>query len=192
LESLFKHINSFTSISADAVKALENIIELNTHKAGTILCNMGDYPHKVYFLKSGFARGFATSKNETYYNRAIYTTGEFMASLSALIQNSKAELALECLTDCETIETNYHDFIALGKKYPEISVIYAKVLELNFIKLELSNIQMATMNATERYLALRKRIPRIDNSISQYHIASHLGITPIQLSRIRKSLSTSK
>lgn len=192
MDSLFKHINSFTSISDDAVKALENIIEINTYKAGHVLCNMGDYPNKVYFLKSGFVRGYAISKNETYYNRAIYTAGEFMASLSALIQKTKAELALECLTNCEIFETNYYDFIALGKKYPEISLIYAKVLEVNFIKLELSNIQMATMNATERYLELRKRIPRIDNSISQYHIASHIGITPIQLSRIRKSLSTSK
>jgi CRP-like cAMP-binding protein len=78
------------------------------------------------------------------------------------------------------------------KKYPEIALIYSKVLEENFIKLEVGNIQLATMSATERYLALRKRIPRIDNYISQFHIASHLGITPIQLSRIRKGLLTSK
>jgi CRP-like cAMP-binding protein len=192
LESLLKHINSITTISQEAQDALIKILEVKTYPAGTLLCKINENPSQVYFIKNGFARGYAVSSNCKSYNRAIYHTGEFMASLSALIIGKKAELALECLTACETVETNYYDFIALGKKFPEIALVYSKVLEENFIKLEQSNIQLATMNATERYLALRKRIPRIDNYISQFHIASHLGITPIQLSRIRKTLLNSK
>ena len=192
MESLLKRIDSFTSLSSEAMKALQSILHVKTYPAGTILCKIDELPTQVYFIKSGFARGYAWSSKGTSYNRAIYTNDEFMASLSALIQKKKATLALECLTACETIETNFYDFIELGKKYPEIALIYSKVLEENFIKLEIGNIQLATMSATERYLALRKRIPRIDNHISQFHIASHLGITPIQLSRIRKGLLTSK
>jgi hypothetical protein len=43
-------------------------------------------------------------------------------------------------------------------------------------------------NATERYLKLRSKHPNIDQRIQQLHLASHLGITPTQLSRIRKEL----
>lgn len=192
MEELLKHIHSITTLSPEAEKAFVKILSVRVYSAGTILCNMGDFPSKVFFITNGFARGFAWSPKGTSYNRAIYKPGEFMASLTALIQKKKAELALECLTDCETVEANYQEFIDLGKEFPEIAVIYSKVLEENFIKLEQNNIQLATMNATERYLELRKRIPRVDNYISQYHIASHLGITPIQLSRIRKGLLNSK
>jgi hypothetical protein len=45
------------------------------------------------------------------------------------------------------------------------------------------------MNATERYLSLRKQIPNIDNLIPQYQIATYLSITPVQLSRIRNNLN---
>jgi hypothetical protein len=44
------------------------------------------------------------------------------------------------------------------------------------------------LNGTERYLKLKKQISGIENLIPQYHIASFLNITPVQLSRIRKDL----
>ena len=43
-------------------------------------------------------------------------------------------------------------------------------------------------NATERYLKLLSKYPDISERIALHHIASHLGITPTQLSRIRKAL----
>lgn len=192
MEELYSYINQFISLSKEAEKEFERILTFSQYPSGTMLCKLGEVPTQVYFIRSGIVRGFAMSKKGTIYNRAIYKSNEFMASLTALIMKKKAELAIECLTDCEIIETNYYEFLKLGEKFPEIAKIYTKVLEENFIKLEFSNVQLATLNATERYLALRKRIPHIDNQISQYHIASHLGITPIQLSRIRKSLLYSK
>lgn len=188
MDSLFQYIKHITLLSTEAEEALQKILKTNTYPSGSMLCKFNDNPTQVYFIKSGFVRGFAWSKKGTTYNRAIYGKGEFMASLSALIQKKKAMLALECLTDCEVVEANYFEFLNLSKNYPEIIKIYTRVLEENFIKLEINNIQLATMSATDRYLELRKRIPQIDQHISQYHIASHLGITPIQLSRIRKSL----
>jgi CRP-like cAMP-binding protein len=89
LESLFKHIGSITSLSPEAMKALQSILHVKTYAAGTILCKMDELPTQVYFIKSGFARGYAWSSKGTSYNRAIYTSNEFMASLSALIQKKK-------------------------------------------------------------------------------------------------------
>jgi hypothetical protein len=48
---------------------------------------------------------------------------------------------------------------------------------------------MALMDATERYLIFKEEHPGLEDLIPQYHIASYLGISPTQLSRIRKNLS---
>lgn len=53
---------------------------------------------------------------------------------------------------------------------------------------EQREISLVMENATERYLTLLKKHPNIDHRIPQLHIAAHLGITPTQLSRIKKSL----
>jgi len=48
-------------------------------------------------------------------------------------------------------------------------------------------ILLLTKSAEERYLEFRVMYPGLENYISQYHIASYLGITPVSLSRIRNS-----
>jgi len=48
------------------------------------------------------------------------------------------------------------------------------------------------LDATELYLKIRKDLPQIEKQIAQYHIASYLNITPIQLSRVRRSLNIKK
>ncbi|WP_223788686.1 hypothetical protein [Marinicella meishanensis] len=44
------------------------------------------------------------------------------------------------------------------------------------------------LSAEEHYLALLKDKPKLVQRISQYHLASYLGIQPQSLSRIRKRL----
>jgi len=188
MEGLLKHINTISPLSKISWKALKQILVDRNYPIGTHLSSLNETPTRVFFLKSGYARGYTLSRKGNQYNRVLYKPNEFMASLSALIQKSKTYLAIECLTDCQTSECNFNKFIELTDTFPDIDAFYQKILEENFVRFELRNIQLVTMTATERYVDLRKRIPKIDDIISQKHIASHIGVSPIQLSRIRRKL----
>jgi DNA-directed RNA polymerase specialized sigma subunit len=48
---------------------------------------------------------------------------------------------------------------------------------------------MALLDADKRYLILQNEYPGIELEIPQYHIASYLGISATQLSRIRKKMA---
>jgi hypothetical protein len=52
---------------------------------------------------------------------------------------------------------------------------------------ELLARNMIQYNAAERYELLRVNQPWIVQRVPQYHIASHLGITEVSLSRIRRA-----
>ena len=129
MEDLFQNINRFVTLGEEELSELFKIISFKKHEVGTILCDIGNLPTKIYFIKSGIVRGYAMSKKGTSYNKTLFTQNEFMASLSALLKKTKAEIALECLTDCEVYEANYYTFIDLCKKYPNFIWIYNKVLE---------------------------------------------------------------
>ena len=63
-----------------------------------------------------------------------------------------------------------------------------RVMEREWIVKERHDIRMVTNDATTNYQIFREEFPGLENLIPQYHIASYLGITPIQLSRIRRGL----
>ncbi len=48
---------------------------------------------------------------------------------------------------------------------------------------------MATLEADERYLIFREEFKGAEQLIPQYHIASYLGISATQLSRIRNKMN---
>ena len=188
MDNFYNYINSVTPISEATWTEFKKILELKRYARKTPLCKIGIFPTLSFFVLEGYARGFFSTENGKFFNREIFGPREFMASLSALTDNTKSALGLECLTDCVIIQANFKAFMKMTKSNTELQNLYKKILEKNFNKLEQRTVQLSTLDAKERYLALQLRIPNIDNEISQYHIASHLGITPIQLSRIRRGL----
>jgi len=71
----------------------------------------------------------------------------------------------------------------------EIKLYQIHYLEKNWlVAKDAREIEIVQLDATQRYLRFIAEHQEIAERISQYHIASHLGVTPTQLSRIRKSL----
>jgi hypothetical protein len=48
---------------------------------------------------------------------------------------------------------------------------------------------MALLDAADRYLIFKEEYPGLEDLIPQYHVATYLGVSPTQLSRIRQKLS---
>lgn len=67
-----------------------------------------------------------------------------------------------------------------------------KYVEDLFIEKEQRERELFSLDVTTRYLNFKKRYPDVEGRVSQYHIASYLGITPQALSRIRKRLHEKK
>ena len=74
-------------------------------------------------------------------------------------------------------------------KYADLKDFYIAYLEQNWvIEKECIEVALILEDATQRYLKYLEKYPNIEKRVAQHHIASHLGITPTQLSRIRKNL----
>jgi CRP-like cAMP-binding protein len=159
-----------------------------TFKAGTILTEIGSIAHHLYFIQSGVARSYSINEKGTEYISSLISTHNVLAATSALITKNPSKIACQCLTDCDVLEINYGDLMKKCKENQEIEAWYTRIIELHYAHLQKTNDELLTLNATQRYLILQKRIPNIDNLINQYHIASRLGVTPNQQSRIRKKL----
>ncbi|MFT4575580.1 MAG: CRP-like cAMP-binding protein [Polaribacter sp.] len=181
-------INQIYPLSKEANDLFRSVLSEKKHPKGHTFVSIGELPKKFYILKKGVARAFVIDERGKEHIRTLFVPISSTGSLTALIKKQPSESTYDCLTDCEFLEGDYYKFLELTKKNHELSLLYAKKLENIFLYTVKRINELTTLNATERYLKLKNEIPDIESLIQQYHIASYLNITPVQLSRIRKEL----
>lgn len=180
--------NQIHPISEESLTLFKSIIVTQKFTKNEAYVSLGELTDKFYILKSGVCRAYTTDEKGKAHIRTLFVPVTTTGSLSALIKSAPSEAVYDCITDCEMLVGDYPAFIKLTHKHHELAIFHAKILENVFIKVVQRIQELTTLNATERYLKLKKDAPNIDNLIQQYHIASYLNITPVQLSRIRKEL----
>lgn len=183
-------LNSFLDISAETFKKLSEMSVFRRLDKGEVIGRTDEVPTKIYMLISGVMRAYLSSESGKEYNKNFFMPFSFVGAFTGLIKKQPSKLVYEALTNCKVYEVDFTTFMDLCKKDINISNLYNRVLEHVFIKYEERQLELISMDATERYLKLIKKIPEIENLIPQYQIASYLSITPVQLSRIRKKLKS--
>ncbi|GAA4882540.1 Crp/Fnr family transcriptional regulator [Flaviramulus aquimarinus] len=181
-------LNSFLDVSEETFSKLAKISSYKKLEPGVLISKPGEVPNKIYMLTSGMMRAYLSDEKGKEFNKNFFMPFSFVASLTALIQKQASTLTYETLTECKVYELNFNDIQDLCKKDISISNLYNRILEHVFIRYEERQLELISMDATKRYLKLRKKIPDIDKLIPQYQIASYLSITAVQLSRIRKKI----
>jgi CRP-like cAMP-binding protein len=189
LKDLKLKFESYAPISDESWKLIENITEFQVVKKGDLLLRNGQIAKEIYFIAKGALRAFITDIEGNIYNKNIFLEGDLAGSTASLIQQTPSDFAIEALEDAILIHINYKKYRELIFQNDDLKDFYIAYMERNWvIEKEQREISIVMENATERYLDLLSKHPDISERIALYHIASHLGITPTQLSRIRKTL----
>ncbi|WP_157831515.1 Crp/Fnr family transcriptional regulator [Confluentibacter flavum] len=188
MNNIISFFNQFSDFSEETFIELQNIAKFKKIDAGTQIVKFGEVPSKVYLLVSGVIRCYLSTESGKEFNKSFYLPINVMASLTALKNKSESIFTFEALLDCEIYEVDYTKLMNLCEKNHGLSKLYTSVLEDVYTKYENRLVELISLDARERYLELRKQIPEVDDLIPQYHIASYLGITAVQLSRIRKKM----
>lgn len=189
LSELQSNFQKYASITPESWLLIEAITEFQVVKKGSILLRNGEVAKELYFICKGILRAYITDKEGNIYNKNIFTEGSFAGSKASSLQQSPSDFSIEALEDAVLIRIDYQKYRELIFQQDDLKNFYIAYLEKNWvIEKEKREISLVMENATERYLQLLSKHHDISNRIPLLHIASHLGITPTQLSRIRKSL----
>jgi len=188
MEKIIAAIAELHPLSEKSRREFSKIMEIQHVKKKTTIAELGKVPTHFYILTSGIVRSYITDEKGKEFIRSIYTPMRSVGAFSALIKQTPSTIVYDCLTDCELISCDFSKFKKLALKNIDLAVLYSKALERVFVRMEKRIIDLSTLDGKQRYLKLKQRIPEIEKLIPQYHIASYLNITPVQLSRIRKEL----
>jgi CRP-like cAMP-binding protein len=189
LIELYKYLNAISPIQDTTWKRIEPLFSEKALAKGDCFIGEGEIAKQIGFLKSGIVRVFYRNKEGVEYNKHFSTPYTIVGAYSSLVTSTPNKIIHEALTDCAILVANYSEIIKLYDLFPDFERVGRRLAERYFVNKEQREIEIVLLNADERYMIFRKEYPQLEQLIPQYHIASYLGITPTQLSRIRRKLS---
>ncbi len=180
---------SYYPISENAFALLEQIVQIQQIKKEEILLHSGRVGNDIHFICKGAIRSYFIDNAGNTWNKYIYLENNFASTRFSFISKIPTEFTLQAIEDTVSICLPYHKTKKAIRENNELKNLYIAYLEQKWIvDNELREISLLTETATERYLKLLQIHPGIEKRIPLQYIASHLSITPTQLSRIRKEL----
>lgn len=182
-------LESYSEISVESWSLIASIIKFQELEKDEILLRNGQIAKNIHFVCKGALRAYVTDYDGNIYNKNIFLETDFAGSTVSYLQNTPSNFTLEALENTILISLDYKKYRQFIDNNIDLKNFYIAYLENNWIiEKEQREVSLVMDNATERYLELLSKHPKIDQRIQQLQLASHLGITPTQLSRIRKEL----
>ncbi len=185
-----KFFYDFSSVSTESWDNFSALFKPKELKKGDYFIKEGEIAKEIAFLERGIIRVFYRSDKGDEYNKQFFVNPSLIGGYASLITNLPTQINQQALTNCNILVAKHSDIQALYSTCPDIERVARILAEYYFVEKEQREIEIVLLDAEKRYHIFQKQFPQLEQQIPQYHIASYLGITPTQLSRIRKKLST--
>lgn len=189
LGTLRQALEHYAPLEDATWKALAGFSRGTRLQAGEFFTKAGEEPRCFGFVIAGLLRCYAITESGDQYNKNFFEGGSFPGSMVALLNGGPSAFAIEALEPSSLLSIDFAKYRALLAKSPDLMWFQIRYLEANWLLAkEPREVSFVQESATERYLRFQREHPALEARIAQYHLASHLGITPTQLSRIRRDL----
>lgn len=191
INKLADSMNFIHDIPEEELKRLKSLAKpLNIRKHEYFLM-AGETPGYVGFNVSGLLRYYYIDKNGTEITKHFCFENTCVLSYGAFLQQIESKYFIQALEDSQLFVIDYQTYQNLLSTNICWQVAARKIAEMLFILKEKREAELLLNDAQERYLVFLKDYPNLENRLTQYHIASYLGITPESLSRIRANINKS-
>ncbi len=184
---------SYYPLSEESWLAFKAICKYRELGKSEILYLAGEVPASFAFVYSGLFRVFTVDNKGYEYNKNFFDEGKFPGAMTALLTSEPSEFTIEALEDSAIVEIHFQRFRRLLLERDDLKMFQIHYLERNWLLAKDSReVEIVQEDAAQRYRRFLREFSSLAGRLPQYHIASHLGVTPTQLSRIRKKSADSQ
>ncbi|MDD5170437.1 MAG: Crp/Fnr family transcriptional regulator [Syntrophales bacterium] len=138
------------------------------------------------FVCKGILRIFYLSENGEDHNKHFLVENDFVA---ASIDPDKESISnIQALAATTLICISYPKYLELQDRCKPFNRFFQKLILDYLDQKQEKEMQFLSNTAVDNYRYFQKKFPDLENKMPHYHVASYLGITPTQLSRIRRRI----
>jgi CRP-like cAMP-binding protein len=191
IKSLLDSIQSIITLSTTEKDMVTSLFKEKTYEKGDFFLADGQICKQVGFVTKGLLRYYINHDGEdkTY---DFAQENNFVCNYESFIPRTPSTKNIQALEDCEILQISYDDLQLFYKSISQAERFGRLVIEQVFIQTLQDLSSFYTDTPELRYEKIFKKHPDLLQRMSQYHIASYVGVKPQSLSRIRKRISTEK
>lgn len=187
MEQIRQVMKKMINVSEDELDSFLSQAITKTFKRQETISLPNAIPNEIFFINKGLIRVLITDNDGNEHTIHFALENQFIADYSNFIQKEPSIYSLQTLEETQvvilprsTIEWGYKN-LTDGQKMGRLIAKYYFIYQDTRIK----NLYVRTPK--HRYDSITDVFPNIHNRVPQHMIASYLGITPIHLSRLKKS-----
>jgi CRP-like cAMP-binding protein len=182
-------INQLVSPPEYEWEHFESLFNIRHYKAGDYFIRAGEESESLGFINVGLFRFFYQTPKGTEFNKSFAQENGFIAAYSAYLTKTPARFNIQALENGQVLVANLAQIVSLYDKHPCWERLGRLLAQELYIKKEQREAEFLLDDAETRYRSFQQRYPGLEDRLTQYHVASYLGITPVALSRIRKKIN---
>jgi CRP-like cAMP-binding protein len=186
MEAILKHVSEKIDLTDSEKEIFVSFLQQKQFTRKSVLLAPGEVCKNQYFVVKGVLR-ISYLDNEGIEHNAKFAPENWWAfDIESFFGSTPAYYGIDCLEDTAVLTLAQEDHFNLLKKVPAFERFYRLMMTQSFVALQHRMTQSLSLTAEERYSQFQKKYPGLESRISQRHIASYLGITPVFLSMLRK------
>jgi len=174
---------------------LQKIMEAHTKidfNQGDILLEKDKTAREFYLIGNGLLRSFLYDCDGNEITTEFYCVNEILIESFSLFQRMPSKETFQALSDGFAWKIEFDIFQRLLQQLEGLREWGRNWATSQLFVSKLRSVNLLTISATDRYLALINERPQIVQQAPLKYVASYLGITDSSLSRIRKEILTTR
>jgi len=154
---------------------------------GTILSYQGDKVEHIYFLIEGLCHACYLTVEGKKFTKEFYWARDCIINFESVIQKEPSTYLVETLAPSQFVRLPLTQIQQLREqRHP----FYLWLVENQLLHKENKERFMLLHSPEARYKLFIERFSDLERRLSDYQVASYIGVTPISLSRIKKRLAS--
>ncbi len=182
-----QYLTTLSPLDSNDLQALLSILSVRQYADKAHIVAPTEVNNTTFFMLSGLIRYYYVTSDGKEWNRAFLSGG--MMSTSFSDDAGRIDLyGIQALENTQVLFARFSDFQALFDDHPMIERFHRKLVERILILKMNRERSFLQSSAQARYQDFAEQFPDVFQRVTQYHLASYLGVTEASLSRLIKTL----
>lgn len=185
---LTQAFSSIIKLRTGEKELIQSLFEEVTFHKGSLFLRAGDICKNLAFVCKGIFRYYIDQDGEDKtYN--FGKEGDFICNYESLIRQVPSPKNIQAIEDAEVLIISHKNLQRFYNEVADGNLFGRMHMERVYVETVRHLISQYTETAEHRYVKFLASYPDLNQRISQYYVASYVGVKPQSLSRIRKRLT---